>query len=90
MPVGRHAANAFGIYDMHGNVYERVADCEHPNYIGAPTDGSAWTTGGTCTHRQIRGNDYLEPPIFSRSGNRNDRERTVRGDFLGFRVAREL
>jgi formylglycine-generating enzyme required for sulfatase activity len=78
------------MYDMHGNVYEWVEDCWHTDYVGAPTDGSAWTTGGTCTHRQIRGNDYLEPPIFSRSGNRNEREPDVRGDWLGFRVARAL
>ncbi|MDD2134252.1 formylglycine-generating enzyme family protein [Pseudomonas kurunegalensis] len=89
-PVGSFPANAFGMYDMHGNVYEWVEDCWHTDYVGAPTDGSAWTTGGTCTHRQIRGNDYLEPPIFSRSGNRNEREPDVRGDWLGFRVARAL
>ncbi|QHB29106.1 chromophore maturation protein PvdO [Pseudomonas monteilii] len=89
-PVGSFPANAFGMYDMHGNVYEWVEDCWHTDYVGAPTDGSAWTTGGTCTHRQIRGNDYLEPPIFSRSGNRNEREPDVRGDWLGFRVARVL
>jgi formylglycine-generating enzyme required for sulfatase activity len=41
-PAGSYPPNAFGMYDMHGNVYERVADCEHTNYIGAPTDGSAW------------------------------------------------
>ena len=38
----------------------------------------------------IRGNDYTEAPIFSRSGNRNERSSTLRGDWIGFRVAREL
>jgi formylglycine-generating enzyme required for sulfatase activity len=89
-PVGSFAPNAFGVYDMHGNVYEWLADCWHTDYIGAPTDGSAWITGGTCEHRQIRGNDWIEPPIFSRSGNRNEREPDVRGDWLSFRVARNL
>ncbi|MDE1165511.1 MAG: formylglycine-generating enzyme family protein [Pseudomonas sp.] len=89
-PVGSFPPNAFGVYDMHGNVYEWLADCWHTDYVGAPTDGSAWTTGGTCTHRQIRGNDYIEPAIFSRSGNRNEREPAVRGDWLSFRVARNL
>lgn len=89
-PVGSYPPNAFGMYDMHGNVYEWVADCWHPNYEGAPADGSAWLTGGDCNDAHIRGNDWGEAPVFSRSGNRNSREKNVRGDFLGFRVAREL
>lgn len=88
-PAGSYPPNAFGVYDMHGNVYEWVADCWHPNYEGAPSDGSAWMTG-KCRTRQMRGNDWGEAPIFSRSGNRNDRAPDIRGDFLGFRVAREL
>lgn len=88
-PVGSFPPNAFGVYDMHGNLYEWVEDCYHDSYLGAPTDGSAWLEG-ECTTRQIRGNDWIEPPIFSRSGNRNDREPEVRGDWLGFRVARSL
>ena len=89
-PVGSYPPNAFGMYDMHGNVYEWTADCWHPNYEGAPSDGSAWMTGGVCADAQMRGNDWGEAPVFSRSGNRNSRKREVRGDFLGFRVAREL
>lgn len=88
-PVGSYPANAFGVYDMHGNVYEWVADCWHENYVGAPSDGSAWVEPG-CTTRHIRGNDWGEAPIFSRSGNRNDRPADIRGDWLGLRVAREL
>ena len=88
-PAGSYPPNAFGVYDMHGNVYEWVADCWHDSYAGAPTDGSAWQDKH-CETRHIRGNDWGEAPIFSRSGNRNDRPATTRGDWLGFRVAREL
>jgi len=88
-PVGSYAPNAFGMYDMHGNVYERVADCEHPNYVGAPTDGSAWMEPN-CEGYQIRGNDWGEAPVFSRSGNRNNIYPQTRGDWIGFRVVRDL
>ncbi|UVM09155.1 dihydropyoverdine dehydrogenase [Pseudomonas protegens] len=91
-PVGSYPPNAFGMYDMHGNVYEWVADCWHPDYVGAPADGRAWMeeSEGVCLDAQIRGNDWGEAPVFSRSGNRNSRKREVRGDWLSFRVVREL
>lgn len=91
-PVGSYPPNAFGMYDMHGNTYEWVADCWHPDYVGAPADGRAWMeeSEGVCLDAQIRGNDWGEAPVFSRSGNRNSRKREVRGDWLSFRVVREL
>ncbi|MGN7740393.1 dihydropyoverdine dehydrogenase [Pseudomonas sp. 22526] len=88
-PVGSYPPNTFGMYDMHGNVYEWIADCEHANYVGAPTDGSAWVEPG-CESLQIRGNDWGEAPVFSRSGNRNNIYPSTRGDWIGFRVVREL
>ncbi|EJM91361.1 hypothetical protein PMI34_02488 [Pseudomonas sp. GM74] len=88
-PVGSYPPNAFGLYDMHGNVYEWIADCYHPDYVGAPTDGSAWTEPN-CDTLRIRGNDWGEAPVFSRSGNRNDIDPQTRGDWIGFRVVRNL
>lgn len=88
-PAGAFAPNAFGVYDMHGNVSEFLEDCAHDNYIGAPSDGSAWTEPN-CQLQQMRGNDWTEAPIWSRSGNRNNIYATDRGDWLGFRVVRDL
>ncbi|MDD0971747.1 MULTISPECIES: formylglycine-generating enzyme family protein [Pseudomonas] len=88
-PAGSFPPNAFGVYDMHGNVYEWTADCYNENYEGAPSDGSAWETG-KCQFKRIRGNDWGEAPVFSRSGNRNALAPDERGDWIGFRVARDL
>src|SRR5205085_7636152 len=64
IPVGSlGAANAFGLFDMHGNVWEWVQDYWHDNYGGlvnsAPTDGSAWLSGGDPTKRVLRGGSWL-------------------------------
>ena len=59
VPVGSFAANAFGLYDMHGNVWEWVEDCWHDNYEGAPTDGRAWTSGcGSGVRAVLRGGSW--------------------------------
>jgi formylglycine-generating enzyme required for sulfatase activity len=53
-PVGSFRPNAFGIYDMEGNVWEWAEDSWHDSYEGAPADGSAWLQGGDATYRVIR------------------------------------
>ena len=62
VPVGGFPANAFGLHDMHGNVWEWVEDCWHGSYNGAPSDGSAWTSGGNCGRRVLRGGSWIYEP----------------------------
>jgi formylglycine-generating enzyme required for sulfatase activity len=88
-PVGSYAPNAFGLYDMHGNVWEWVEDCWNGNYAGAPTDGSAWTSG-ICRHRVLRGGGWSDLPRNLRAANRNGIGSGMRLIYLGFRVARTL
>lgn len=88
-PAGAFPANAFGLHDLHGNVWEWVEDCVNRSYDGAPADGGAWLSG-ECDLRMIRGNDWSSAPVFSRSANRNHTIPEDRADWLGFRVARDL
>ena len=57
-PVGSFRPNGFGLHDVLGNVWEWVEDCWHDSYDGAPSDGSAWTTGGDCSKRILRGGSH--------------------------------
>lgn len=57
--VGSFPPNSFGLYDMHGNVWEWCQDVWHGNYNGAPTDGSAWESGGNSQSRLLRGGSWL-------------------------------
>ena len=68
--VGRYDANPFGLFDMHGNVWEWVEDCWHGNYEGAPIDGSAWMRGD-CKYRVLRGGAWNSNPWNLRAANRN-------------------
>ena len=70
-PVGQFYPNAFGLYDMHGNVSEWCLDTWHNSYDGAPTDGSAWETGGHSTRRVRRGGSWYSGPRWCRSALRN-------------------
>ncbi|MBE7385854.1 MAG: SUMF1/EgtB/PvdO family nonheme iron enzyme [Leptolyngbya sp. SIO1E4] len=84
--VGSFPANAFGLYDMHGNVWEWCLDHWHQTYEGAPTDGSAWLSPDENAWRLLRGGSWNYGSRNCRSANRN-RVARVYGLFLiGFRV----
>ena len=88
-PVGKFKPNPFGLYDMVGNVLEWVEDCWHDDYADAPTDGSAWVTGGDCQNRVTRGGSY-EVFWLTGSGTRYTGASNTRWKTVGFRVARSL
>ena len=88
-PVGEKKPNAFGLYDVHGNVWEWVEDRGHPSYDGAPADGSAWVEGVT-SDRMMRGGDFFFDPSFLRSGQRYMLPSNFRNYSVGFRVVRTL
>ena len=87
-PVGSFAANAWGLHDVHGNVWEWVQDCWHENYEGAPGDGSAWTSGGDCSRRVLRGGSWIYLPRILRAAFRLRLDGGSRSSDVGFRVAR--
>ncbi len=88
-PVASFKSNPFGVYDTTGNVWEWTEDCWNGSYHGAPTDGSAWTTGA-CDLRVVRGGSYYCFPRHVRAANRWKQYDYYRGMYLGFRVARNL
>jgi formylglycine-generating enzyme required for sulfatase activity len=90
-PVGSFDANAFGLHDMHGNVWEWVEDCWHETYADAPNDGSAWTSSCTEPSRVLRGGSFRDNPLGLRSAYRTRIRPSVRiFNGSGFRVARTL
>ena len=84
--VGIFPPNAFGLYDMHGNVSELCSDRWHENYNGAPTDGSSWETG-TDDGRIRRGGSHYHNAVFCRCAFRNSCLADERHTLIGFRVA---
>ncbi len=86
--VGQKLPNAFGLFDMHGNVWEWTQDCWHNNYVGAPTDGNAWTTGCAENGRVLRGGSWYYSPASLRSANRGRYIPGSRYSDNGFRLAR--
>ncbi len=88
-PVGSYRASDFGLYDMLGNVWEWTEDCWNENYRGAPSGGSAWTSGD-CSRRVVRGGAWDVVPAIVRSAHRYRFGSTTRVNSLGFRVARSL
>jgi formylglycine-generating enzyme required for sulfatase activity len=103
-PAGHYGPNAFGLYDMSGNVMQWTADCYHPSYDGAPADGTAWTAGGGC-NRVVRGSAWsqygsakpvsegaasVRYPVSWRAAFRNQQHSDARSDETGIRVGRTL
>lgn len=88
-PVRSYAANAFGLFDLVGNVAEWVQDCWHENYVRAPRDSSAWDNPG-CQRRLLRGGSWGSSPDQSRSAYRLPAANDLRSAQVGFRIARDL
>ena len=94
-PVGSFEANSFGLYNVHGNVWEWTQDCWNRSYDGAPDDGSAWESGedrsaldGGCSSRVLRGGSWYDNPGNLRAALRIEYFSGSRFFYLGFRVAR--
>ena len=88
-PVGQKLPNGFGLYDVHGNVWQWVQDCYSNNYAGASMDGSANTTLG-CDRRVLRGGSWGLIPQGLRAAYRIRDSPSIRYFSVGFRVARTL
>jgi formylglycine-generating enzyme required for sulfatase activity/Tfp pilus assembly protein PilF len=80
-------ANAFGLFEMHGNVWEWCEDMWHSDYNGAPTDGTAWVSGGDTSRRVVRGGSFFDYARICRSAFRTNRGARLLDSRVGFRVA---
>jgi formylglycine-generating enzyme required for sulfatase activity len=88
-PVGSYLPNPFALHDMHGNAWQWLEDCWHPNYTGAPTDGLA-RTSRDCSVRVVRGGAWWVSPSGLRSASRARNPADNRHDYVGFRLGRTL
>jgi formylglycine-generating enzyme required for sulfatase activity len=87
--VGSYRSNAFGLYDMHGNVWEWTKDCWNDSYKGAPSNSKAWLSGD-CSKNVIRGGSFQLEAFNSRSSNREAMDAHFKSNQIGFRVVRNL
>ncbi len=85
--VGGKTANAFGLYDMSGNLWEWCEDDWHNSYTGAPTDGSAWIDSPRASSRVIRGGNWSDYARYCRSAFRYSGDPSYRHFYFGFRLA---
>lgn len=88
--VGSFLPNAFGVYDLHGNVREWCADPWHENYSGAPSNGKTWNQGGNKEWRTLRGGSWANKPSHCRSAHRSGYPADSLNRAIGFRVAMSL
>jgi formylglycine-generating enzyme required for sulfatase activity len=88
-PVGSFAPNAFGLYDMLGNVFEWTDDCWVADYQGAPNSGAP-QTDGDCSQHELRGGSWFTNPDFVRAAYRGRFASDYRSTSLGFRLIREI
>ena len=84
--VGSFLANAWGLQDMHGNVWEWCLDHWHENYQGAPSDGTPWVNGGDEAFRLLRGGSWFAIPRYCRSACRHGWLQDYRDGNVGFRL----
>jgi len=89
VPVGSFLPNAFGLYDMHGNVWEWMEDCWNPSLSGIPQSGAA-RSDGNCRWRMLRGGSWSDVGRTLRSASRAGFGREYSSPYWGFRLARSL
>ncbi len=89
LPVDSFAANAWGLHQVHGNVWEWTEDCWIDSNIGNPGDGSA-RTAADCSRHVVRGGSFYNIPSWIRSARRHWFSTVIRNPVIGFRVARTL
>jgi formylglycine-generating enzyme required for sulfatase activity len=89
-PVGQKKSNAWGLYDIHGNVWEWVEDDWHDNYDGAPNDGRAWVSDPRGAYRVLRGGGWLNGARRCRSADRGIGRPGDRYNLVGFRLSRSV
>jgi formylglycine-generating enzyme required for sulfatase activity len=88
LPVDSFGPNPWGLYQVHGNVFEWTEDCKH-TYSDASSDGAAWAPAG-CGFRIARGGSWYSFPDYLRAAHREVRSRNDRSNDLGFRIVRKL